>query len=377
MRFRPNASCRSVSVRMLAILGLLMISLAAPAASLAQTEGEHLLQCSCPVWWSGAWEGEGTFDKDESLDEIILENGDATVIIHEIPVKGSDVLDLVDARTDELEGSRRIADLEEVLRIDGTNTAVIGRQWLDRNNTLILSYQYVQVWETNFLLSIEFVAPDDQFVDLWDSLDDVLLVGTPVLGEFDGDAVYEGFTGNQGSSRSGSGIDPDLEAAGVIDEVTYESPNFGYEVVWTDAWTILPDNTKTEEGYDQIQFISDDSWVVSFSGEQLGRRMDVADYVDQLPASEEDSGSDILLDELGETEAGYLAIYESDSGNEMVIYAAATLYGEDGTVVLVLLIAPVADFEDALDQVQTDFALDGEPVLELFRSRQIQRALDG
>jgi hypothetical protein len=198
----------------------------------------------------------------------------------------------------------------------------------------------------------------------------------PVLGEFSGDAVYQGFAEGQGSSRSGSGIDPDLEAAGVIDEVTYESPNYGYEVAWTDAWTVIPDNTTTDDGYDQIQFISEDNWVVSFSGEELGRRMEVADYVDRFIANEEDSGGEILLDDVGDTEGGYIALYESDSGAEMVIYAAASLYDEDGTVVLILLIAPVDEFEDALDEVQNDFALDGEPVLELFRSREIRRALD-
>jgi hypothetical protein len=381
-RFRLGSSHHVVRLRtmaiaaLLAILAPLILGAGVPQAALAQSDGEHLLQCSCPVWWSGPWEGEGTFDANASLDTVALENGDATLVMYEIPLQGNALLDLVDERTAELEGNRRMADLEEVLRIDGNNTAIIGRQWINRNDDLILSYQYVQVWESNFYLSIEFNAPDDQFVELWDSLDDVLLVGTPVLGEFSGEAVYEGFAEGQGSSRSESGIDPDLEAAGVIDDVTYESPNYGYEVAWTDAWTVIPDNTTTDDGYDQIQFISEDNWVVSFSGEELGRRMEVADYVDRFIANEEDSGGEILLDDVGDTEGGYIALYESDSGAEMVIYAAASLYDEDGTVVLILLIAPVDEFEDALDEVQNDFALDGEPVLELFRSREIRRALD-
>jgi hypothetical protein len=381
-RFRLGSSNQYLRLRLVAIVALLailaplLLGAGVPRAALAQADGEHILQCSCPVWWSGPWEGEGSFDANASLDTVALENGDATLVMYEIPLRGNGVLDLVDERTAELEGSRRISDLEEVLRIDGDNTAIIGRRWVNRNDDLILSYQYVQVWESNYYLSIEFNAPDDQFVDLWDSLDDVLLVGTPVLGEFVGETVHEKLAGGQGASRRGSGIDADLEAAGVLDEVTYESPNFGYDVAWTDAWTVIPDNTTTADGYDQIQFISEDNWVVSFSGEQLGRRMEVADYVDRFIANEEDTGGEILLDDVGDTEGGYLAIYESDSGAEMVIYAAATLYDEDGTVVLVLLIAPVEDFEDALDEVQADFALDGEPVLELFRTREIQRALD-
>ncbi len=47
----------------------------------------------------------------------------------------------------------------------------------------------------SYLLSIEFVAPEADFVDAWETLDDVLLIGTPILAEFDGEEIAEDIGG--------------------------------------------------------------------------------------------------------------------------------------------------------------------------------------
>lgn len=364
-----------------AVVGLLAVLVSmvagAPRAAVAQVDfdGEHILQCSCPVWWSAPWEGEGTFDANASLDEVILENGDATVMIHEIPLTGGSVEDMIEDRTVELENTRRIADLEETYADASDDEAYAGRSWVNRNDETIYSFQHAQVWEKNYLLSIEFIAPEEQFVELWGSMEDVLLVGQPILNDLDGEEVAQSI-GIGGREQGRSGVDPALEDSGVIDEVTYESPNYGYELTWTEAWTVIPDNTRSERDYDQVQLISEDNWVVSFSGEVLPEDVTIVDYMDSLIASEEDSGSEILLDDADDEAGAYLAVYESDSGVEMVVYAVAMSYDRDGTAIFAFLIAPLADFEDALAETQDAFALDGEPVLDYFRARQIQRALD-
>ncbi len=71
----------------------------------------------------------------------------------------------------------------------------MGRSWTSAEGETILSVQYVQVWEVSYLLSIEFVAPEADFVDAWETLDDVLLIGTPILAEFDGEEIAEDIGG--------------------------------------------------------------------------------------------------------------------------------------------------------------------------------------
>jgi hypothetical protein len=407
-------------MRAMALLGVIallssLIPLGGSRASAAQFDwdGEHILQCSCPVWWWEPWEGEGTFDEDESLDEVILENGNATVIIHEIPLAGHDLLDLVDMRTDELEGSRRYADLEEIGRIDGNNLAIVQRRWVDRNNEDILSFQHVQVWEENFFLSIEFNAPDEEFVDLWDSLEDVHLVGTPILSEYQGDAVHAKLTGQDQTDDGEDAADAsdatddsadatdatdatddttdgtdntdgtdgrddtvDLEDIGVVEDGLYESPNYGYEVEWTDDWTVDAENSASEDTYDFVQFISEDGYALSITGQELERNDSIPDYVDRLLGNEEEEyNTDILLDESDEEEGGYLGVYETEDGVELAVYSATWMHDDD-LIVTVILIAPPDEFEDALDAAQDAFSVDGEPVLELFRTREIRNALD-
>jgi hypothetical protein len=415
--FRLGAPRLVVGMRAMALLGVIallssLIPLGGSRASAAQFDwdGEHILQCSCPVWWWEPWEGEGTFDEDESLDEVILENGNATVIIHEIPVAGHELLDLVDMRTNELEGSRRYADLEEIGRIDGNNLAIVQRRWVDRNNEDILSFQHVQVWEENFFLSIEFNAPDEEFVDLWDSLEDVHLVGTPILSEYQGDAVHAKLTGQDQADDGEDAADAsdatddsadatdatddttdgtdntdgtdgrddtvDLEDIGVVEDGLYESPNYGYEVEWTDDWTVDAENSASEDTYDFVQFISEDGYALSITGQELDRGDSIPDYVDRLLDNEEDEyNTDIVLDEADEEEGGYLGVYETEDGVELVVYSATWMHDDD-LIVTVILIAPPDEFEDALDAAQDAFSVDGEPVLELFRTREIRNALD-
>lgn len=247
---------------------------------------------------------------------------------------------MIEDRTEELEEDNDISGLEETFADETTDRAYVGRQWEDEDGNVWHSFQSVEVWETNVLLSIEFLAPDNDFVELWDSMDAVLLVGQPILDHLTGEQVADAI-GVDASVQGGSGEASGLEAAGVIDESTYESPNFGYEVTWTEGWTVTPENTLSESSYDQVQLMSEDGWVMSFSGGQLTGDMTVEDYIDELVASEEDSGKEILLDDADDEAGGYLAVFESEAGDEFVIYVAVTQYDDDGTIIMTTLIAPL------------------------------------
>ncbi len=197
-RFRQGMSRRSARpgvltrIGLLAVMASLTIGVSLPANALAEEGGDYTLQCFCPLEWSEAWDGNGVFDEDATLDTVALANDGAVLLIHEIPLDGGTLEGMVDDRGASLDGSIAIEDLDEaVIDEDTQDWILMGRSWTSAEGETILSVQYVQVWEVSYLLSIEFVAPDADFVDAWETLDDVLLVGTPILADFDGQEIAD------------------------------------------------------------------------------------------------------------------------------------------------------------------------------------------
>ena len=195
--FRHAASRRFAGVRiisragLLAIIAALVMGAGAPGAALAEEGGCYTLQCFCPLEWSEEWDGAGVFNEDESLDTVALESGGAVLLIHEIPLADGTVDGMIADRGDSLESGAAISALEETYADDSAEEALAGRTWENSDGETMYSFQQVQVWETNFLLSIEFIAAEDDFVDAWDSLESVLLIGSPILDDFDGEETAE------------------------------------------------------------------------------------------------------------------------------------------------------------------------------------------
>jgi hypothetical protein len=157
------------------------------APALAGENGSYVMQCGCPLEWSGDWDGNGIFNEDKSRDTIALANGTAVLIFHEIPMVDGSLDEMVNDRSASLEDT--VEDLDDGAIDSDPLFIVQGRTWTNAGGDTMVSLQHVQVWENDFLLSIEFVAPEDDFVDSWDSLEDVLLIGAPVLGEFDAEEI--------------------------------------------------------------------------------------------------------------------------------------------------------------------------------------------
>ena len=160
------------------------------APALAEENGSYVFQCMCPLEWSGDWDGNGTLDEDDSLDTVALANDTAVLLMHEIPFDDGTIEGMIEDRTASLEDAVEAYD-ETVIDEDTQDWTLVGRTWEDADGDTMISVQYVQVWEVDFLLSIEFIAPEDDFVDQWDTLEDVLLVGLPVLDEFDGEELFD------------------------------------------------------------------------------------------------------------------------------------------------------------------------------------------
>ncbi len=175
------------------IASVLMVG--GPASALALENGEYIMQCSCPVWWEGDWDGNGVFNEDDSLDTIALANGTAVLLIHELPIDAMSFKKFSNARTGALEDNRNLSDVE-VLFQNGSNRngVVTGRSWVNADGDTMLSWQSVMVWETNYLLSMEFIAPEDDFEDAWfDTMGDVALIGIPIADMMNGEAIMDLF----------------------------------------------------------------------------------------------------------------------------------------------------------------------------------------
>ncbi len=157
--------------------------------ALAAENGAYTFQCMCPLEWSGDWDGNGVLDEEASRDTVALANDTAVLIFHEVPMADSSLDEIVEDRSADLEGSSNVEDLDDGAIDTDPSFIVQGRTWTDANGEAMVSIQHVQVWETNYLMSIEYVAPEDDFADLWETLGEVLLVGSPVLGEFDADEI--------------------------------------------------------------------------------------------------------------------------------------------------------------------------------------------
>jgi hypothetical protein len=353
----------------------MILAIGAPTAAMAQDDGEYMLQCGCPLWWSAPWEGEGTFDEDESLDEVMLENGDLTLLIHEIPIDNGSLEGMIEDRTEALETDRDISELEVTGGEDSSSEVMVGRTWENEDGDIVSSVQLVLVWETNYLLSIEYIAPEAEFADGWESTDLVLLVGLPVFQATSFDDM-EALIDAAADDPKTSDLNPDLVEAGVIDEGTYESPELGYEVTWTEDWTVAADQTFSKSDYDQVQFLSEDGWIVTVLGEEFAADATIADTLEVMVETEEESGSEILLNDSKKDSGGYVATFEVESGDDWVIYVSLSLHDGDDTLIVSVLVAPAADFADALDETQDAFSVDGDPVLDYFRAREIEQALD-
>ncbi|HYI25531.1 MAG TPA: hypothetical protein VD767_08995 [Thermomicrobiales bacterium] len=181
----PLGAAHRLRAAFVALACALLLGSGGPPA-LADQDGSYTFQCFCPLEWSGDWDGNGVFDEGESLDTVALAHDTAVLLMHEIPLDDGSIEGMIEDRTAVLEGASTIEDLgEAVIDEDAQDFVLMGRSWTDAEGETMLSVQYVQVWEVSFLLSIEYVATADTFVEGWDALEDVLLIGTPVLSEFD------------------------------------------------------------------------------------------------------------------------------------------------------------------------------------------------
>lgn len=180
--------------RTLAIVLFAAFALASsPFQAAALEDGEYIMQCSCPVQWSGDWDGNGVFNEDDTRDTIVLVNGDVTIILHEVPIDDATTESMIDDRQKSLENGATIEDLEVVWQDGDDEMMDAGRTWTNPDGDTVVSYQIAQVWEFNYMLSMEIIAPAEDLEDAWILREDLLLLGVPIFNDTEIDTLLADF----------------------------------------------------------------------------------------------------------------------------------------------------------------------------------------
>jgi hypothetical protein len=153
---------------------------------------------------------------------------------------------------------------------------------------------------------------------------------------------------------------------GLIDDESYESPNFGYEIEWGRPWDVDTEGTFSEQGFDVLTLCNDNGCLAV-----MGLEEDVtpeesvegyiehneATFLDDIEISEQDAADDFAY----ATFSG-----EAESGNILTIHIEVRELEEatrnDPAVHLIaLLISPEDEYDVHIASAADDIEIDGDP----------------
>lgn len=154
-------------------------------------------------------------------------------------------------------------------------------------------------------------------------------------------------------------------ATGLIDETSYESPTYGYEVAWDAPWAADPTTTKSNQGADMLALatLGGSLAVLSFPSELTAEAM-IATYAEGL----EKSGLEGLrVVEEGEMDGVFYATVTGSHAEDgaLVIHYEVREFAATSTVGLPILTLTVlasteVGFEDNLALALAEVEIDGE-----------------
>jgi hypothetical protein len=235
----------------------------------------------------------------------------------------------------------------------------------------------------------------------------MLLAGSPltVFAQSDGPPP----PAHQTSSRSDeddpdptpdtSDLDPDLVDAGLTGPTSYESPQFGYEVVWTEDWEIGsgPDDPSSgaESSPDAAEPI-DSLKIWSLNYEERfyvdgilakGSYLDTGDplaqtHVEQMIASQTDGTFDdapfesmtVLLSDYDDEYGVVLYRLIFDNGTEWVSYSLVRDMGD--YFIATYFSTDATEFMELYDQVEQTIEIEGDAPIALLDVDDIQEQID-
>ena len=191
-------------------------------------------------------------------------------------------------------------------------------------------------------------------------------------------------------------VDPtDWEAAGLIDDTEYESPQFGYAVEWSTDWGLdlfyddldngtQPVMSDTEDRFDTLYLVwegDDDTPVWAIITGQEANRGSPEDEVDEWTdedwmADQWASGieAEVLLDDAGSDSAAVLySLVDTDNDDAQFYTMYVAVYVDDYTLYLSFT-AHEDFFEDGYAALE-DVEIDGDPLFQYFDWDEIEEAI--
>lgn len=187
----------------------------------------------------------------------------------------------------------------------------------------------------------------------------------------------------------------DLEAAGLVDDDAYESPQFGYTVEWSRDWAVdfeielirdhAPVISDEDAELDQLYAIwsggpGEESYAI-FSGQTANRGGpdgDIEEWTDEDWIEDQwdaDFDVDVLLEDTTRTAAAvlYSVVQTEDDFQHYTIYQAFEL--EDGTTLYLTFSAFEEWFEESYLSWSEDVEINGEPLDLVFDWDDIEDAI--
>lgn len=152
---------------------------------------------------------------------------------------------------------------------------------------------------------------------------------------------------------------------GLVDETSYASPQFGYEVTWDDPWEADEDATTSEEGgADTLVLTSADTDGATLTVEGMATEDDPVTFLaDRLNAVFEDFGAETEIIALpsddGAPAAGTATFAD---GDEVEVYYEVVTVEAGESLRLAELRAPAGELEAAAADAAAAVTVDGDPV---------------
>lgn len=179
-------------------------------------------------------------------------------------------------------------------------------------------------------------------------------------------------------------VQAQLEEAGLVDETTYVSPQFGVEVTWDgDVWYADEDDERTassntEEEVDTLALIRDDSsgLAMIFIDVVADNGWVAQDYVDYWSSEEYlKPGEELIESRVRGLNGAVLFTSTLDSGIDVIVLREMVDLG-DGNIALIYFIAPPEAFADAYADAEELVAVEGDAAVQVFTHRQIESATE-
>lgn len=403
-------------VSLLAFGGLSGTVAAKPGVNTDQYE----LSSGSVVEWVDPWvldERNSGFSSDAAGDIVTLTDGESQFILSTSP----GLLTPEDGRDGLIEQYEDTRDDVVEIDADGDKSSAYSiLTFADDDGETWGSYSWWSLSDDGqTLIGLELIALVDEVESAMEAAQGGIAVdGVTVFGDTDGaeiaDSIAAGKTTRAKSSTSSksskssktskseskssksssktsksrtsktSAIDPAFEDAGLIDETSYESPQYGYSVTWDDPWVINPGDEQavisdTSSGQDAVYIATEDPTyaLLSVTGlvsngtttAQVADTWSSQDFLDQYTGE----GTEVLLAD-SSRKGGAVVTYgplQSNENVDVVIVREVVSFDGGDTLVLMTLVSPVDDFAEIYDSAQEAVQLDGGQSMGFFTTDEI------